>query len=167
MRDLRKEEEVKLTHRAITRTTLISLGLLGPFGIFAPRLMGFTPSTTQMSFVPITPCRAVDTRFVAATSNMGSPSLLGGVERDFALWSSSTCTGIPSNVQAYALNITVIPSTKQLGYITVWSAGDTQPQVSTLNSPNGAVIANAATVAAGTNGSVALYASDMTTSLLT
>jgi hypothetical protein len=43
-----------------------------------------------------------------------------------------------------------------LGYLTVWAAGQTQPFVSTLNSP-GVVTANAAIVPAGSNGSIAVY----------
>jgi len=49
-----------------------------------------------------------------------------------------------------------------LGYLTAWPTGQNQPLVSALNSLNGAVIANAAVVPAGTGGAISLYVSDAT-----
>jgi hypothetical protein len=49
-----------------------------------------------------------------------------------------------------------------LGFLTAWPAGQSQPPVSTLNSADGSVIANAAIVPAGTNGAVSIYASNTT-----
>ena len=66
----------------------------------------------------------------------------------------SAC-GIPPCAAAYSLNATVVPQ-GSLGYLTLWPAGQSQPFVSTLNSPTGAVIANAAIVPAG-NGGVSVY----------
>ena len=60
---------------------------------------------------------------------------------------------IPANAQAFSLNVTVVPAAG-LGYLTIWPTGQTQPFVSTLNSLNGAILANAAIVPAGTNGAV-------------
>jgi hypothetical protein len=108
-------------------------------------------------FVPVTPCRIVDTRNAAAT--FGGPSIAAGTSRDFPI-PSSPC-GIPSNATAYALNVTVVPH-GALGYLTVWPAGQTQPFVSTLNSADGRVKANAAIVPAGTGGSVSIYATNTT-----
>jgi hypothetical protein len=44
-----------------------------------------------------------------------------------------------------------------LGFLTTWPAGQTQPLVSTLNAPTGAVTANAAIVPAGSNGDVSVF----------
>ena len=49
-----------------------------------------------------------------------------------------------------------------LGYLTTWPAGEAQPLVATLNSPDGRIKANAAIVAAGTNHSVSVYVTDTT-----
>jgi len=49
-----------------------------------------------------------------------------------------------------------------LGYLTTWPTGQAQPVVSTLNSEDGTVLANAAIVPAGTNGAVSFYASNTT-----
>ena len=62
---------------------------------------------------------------------------------------------------AYALNVTVVPKGR-LGYLTIWPAGAAQPFVSTLNSLDGRIKANAAIVPAGTNGAVSVYATDAT-----
>jgi len=63
---------------------------------------------------------------------------------------------IPIAAQAYSLNMTAVPS-GPLSYLTTWPAGQTQPFVSTLNAPTGAVTANAAIVPAGTGGAVSVY----------
>ena len=44
-----------------------------------------------------------------------------------------------------------------LPYLTLWPTGQPQPLVSTLNAFKGQVVANAATVPTGTNGSVDVY----------
>ncbi len=113
---------------------------------------------TALQFVPIAPCRILDTR--NATGTFGGPFLAGGVMRSVPV-QSSTC-GIPASAQAYALNMTVVPRTSPLGYLTVWPSGQPQPFVSTLNSPDGSVLANAAIVPAGSGGSVNVYASNDT-----
>jgi hypothetical protein len=79
--------------------------------------------------------------------------------RDFPI-SASAC-GIPATAQAYSLNITVVPR-GGLNYLTIWPAGHSQPLVSTLNSLEGRVVANAAIVPAGINGSVSVFVTDST-----
>ena len=56
--------------------------------------------------------------------------------------------GVPATAAAYSLNVTVVPS-GSLGYLTIWPTGESQPVVSTLNSPDGRMKANAAIVPAG------------------
>jgi hypothetical protein len=58
--------------------------------------------------------------------------------------------------QAYSLNYTSVPN-GPLGFLTTWPAGQSQPLVSTLNAPTGAVTANAAIVPAGTNGDISVF----------
>ncbi len=136
-----------------------ALCLLGHLGLVLPKAHA---ATGQLSFVAIEPCRVVDTRGAGQSGAFGAPSLLAGVERDFQLWASPNCPGIPSTVRAYSLNITAIPVNGELSFLAAWPAGTTQPLVSTLNSPAGTVVANAATVLAGTNGSIAIYTTDVT-----
>ncbi len=116
------------------------------------------PSPAPLQFVSIAPCRIMDTR--NAPGNFGGPFIPGGGSRSVPIQSSSC--GIPAAAQAYALNITVIPRTSTLGFLTVWPTGQSQPLVSTLNSPDGSVLANAAIVSAGAGGSINVFASNDT-----
>jgi hypothetical protein len=117
----------------------------------------FVPAGTAsaLAFYPVTPCRVVDTR--NANGSLGGPSLAGGSSRDFPV-QSSNCA-LPSDAKAYSLNVTAIPK-GPLGYLTMWPSGQTQPLVSTLNSPTGAVAANGAIVPAGSNGDVSVFVSN-------
>jgi len=114
----------------------------------------FVPAGTSsaLAFYPVTPCRVADTRI--ATGPLGGPLIGAKTSRDFPV-QSSACN-IPSTAQAYALNVTVVPH-GTLGYLTTWPTGETQPVVSTLNAPSGAVTANVAIVPAGTNGDISVY----------
>jgi virginiamycin B lyase len=106
----------------------------------------------------VTPCRVIDTR--RSTGPLGGPSIAGGTSRTIPVPSSSC--GVPPNAAAYSVNITVVPKTGTLGYLTVWPAGQPQPVVSTLNSLTGAIRANAAIVPAGAAGAISAFATDTT-----
>ncbi len=106
----------------------------------------------QGRFVPVTPCRIVDTRF--GSYPFGLPALAASATRDFPILDSQC--GISATAQAYSLNVTVMPH-GPLAYLTIWPAGMDQPFVSTLNSFDGSVTSNAAIVPAGQNGAVSVY----------
>jgi uncharacterized repeat protein (TIGR01451 family) len=110
-----------------------------------------------LRFVPVVPCRIADTR--NPNGPFGGPAIAGGGTRDFAV-TSSAC-GIPSNAVSYSLNVTVVP-TGPLGFVTVWPAGQAQPTVSTLNSLDGRIKANAAIVPAGAGGAISVFAAAQT-----
>jgi hypothetical protein len=114
-------------------------------------------SSGALSFYPLTPCRVADTRNAAGA--FGGPELAGGSTRSFAI-PASACN-IPNTAAAYSLNVTVVPD-GPLSYLTAWPAGSPQPFVSTLNSPDGSVVANAAIVPAGTSGAIGIYVTDPT-----
>ncbi len=114
-----------------------------------------------LQFVPVTPCRIADTR--NASGAFGGPLVSGQSSRDFAI-PNSAC-GIPATAQAYSLNVTAVPN-GPLGYVTVWPSGQSQPLVSTLNSPDGRVKANAAIVPAGNGGAISVFASNDTNVVL-
>jgi hypothetical protein len=75
-------------------------------------------------------------------------------QRTFPI-TTSPC-GVPSGAQAYSLNVTVIP-TKVLSFLTLLPTGQPRPLVSTLNDFTGIILANAAIVPAGQNGSIDVY----------
>ena len=55
----------------------------------------------------------------------------------------------PATATAYSFNVTVLPTNKELDFLTVWPKAEPLPVVSTLNDPTGTVVANAAIVPAG------------------
>jgi hypothetical protein len=112
---------------------------------------------TPLVFNTVTPCRVVDTR--QASGPLGGPIMTANSTRTFPIPTSSC--GIPATATAYALNVTVVPSAP-LNYLSLWPAGETQPTVSTLNSPSGQIVANAALVPAGTSGSVDVFVTNQT-----
>ena len=126
------------------------LARLGVAGVAAAPLL----------FYPLTPCRVADTRTSQGfTGALGPPALAAYVDRNFPILSSA-CS-IPSTAQAYSLNFTVVPD-GPLGFLSAWPTGEPYPGVSTLNSTDGSVIANAAIVPAGTGGSITVVAGNPT-----
>jgi hypothetical protein len=113
-----------------------------------------------LRFIPAASCRVVDTR--NPDGPLGGPALGAGATRSFTI--PGTC-GIPTTALAYSLNLTVVPN-GTLGYVTLWPTGQPQPVVSTLNSIDGIVKANAAIVPAGTSGAVNVFATDSTNVVL-
>jgi hypothetical protein len=109
-----------------------------------------------LGFVPVTPCRLVDTR---RAGPFGGPALAGQSIRKFTP-SDGGC-GVPRSAMAYSLNLTVVPH-EPLGYLTVWPAGLAQPTVSTLNSFDARIKANGAIVGAGGGGAFSVFVTDST-----
>jgi len=117
-------------------------------------------STAGLYFIPVTPCRVADTRQGSGkTGAFGAPNMAAGASRDFPI-PQSAC-GIPASAQAYSLNVTAVPP-GALIYLSIWPTGQPQPVVSTLNAFDGSIVANAALVLAGTNGSISIYVSNTT-----
>ncbi len=114
--------------------------------------------TSPLQLVPIAPCRIMDTR--SGNGPLGGPFIAANTTRTIPILASAC--NIPGNAVAYSLNVTVVPRTGTLGYLSVWPAGQAQPVVSTLNSPEGLVLANAAIVPAGSSGSINAFATDDT-----
>ncbi|MGA3056216.1 MAG: choice-of-anchor tandem repeat GloVer-containing protein [Candidatus Korobacteraceae bacterium] len=110
-----------------------------------------------LEFSPATPCRLVDTRQTGG-------AIQGGSSRDFPIQQEGGCN-IPATAAAYSLNVTVVPQ-GPLGYLTIWPTGEFRPVVSTLNSADGRVKANAAIVPAGTSGDVSVYVTNTSNVIL-
>jgi hypothetical protein len=104
-----------------------------------------------LQFVPITPCRVADTRI--ANGPLGAPLLSSGQPRSFPILQGAC--HIPSNAQAYSLNLTAVP-TGPLGYLKIYPTGQPIPMTSLLNSLDGRVKANAAIIMAGAEGAISV-----------
>ena len=83
--------------------------------------------------------------------------------RSFAI-PASQCN-IPATAAAYSLNVTVVPG-GVLPYLTAWPMGVARPNVSTLNSFDGTVVANATIVPAGTDGAIGVFVTNKTDVIL-
>ena len=122
--------------------------------IYVPNYADATVSViggaTKLQFVAITPCRLVDTR-------TGNP-IQGGTSQNFIIPQLGDCN-IPTSAAAYSLNVTAVPITT-LRYLAIWPSSQIQPVVSTMNSYDGRIKANAAVVAAGVGGGVNVYVTD-------
>jgi hypothetical protein len=116
-------------------------------GYFAP------PATGGLSLYTMIPCRVLDTRSGSGNFN---GTLTVGVHASFC--------APPTTAQVYVLNATVVPESS-LSYLTLWSAGGTQPVVSTLNAGDGAVTSNMAIVPTS-NGSIDAFSTDPTNLIL-
>lgn len=150
------------------QTRSVSLPSPGPVG---PRLTGMfdgfvgvladsVPLPEPLRFVPVPPCRLLDTR--EGTGAFGGPALAGDSARDIVV-PDGPC-GIPRTAKAYSLNVAVVPF-GALGFLTVWPAGQARPLASTLNS-DGRVKSNAAIVGAGTGGAISVYGTAATALVL-
>ncbi len=108
-----------------------------------------------LQFVPVAPCRLVDTRQSGGT-------LQGGMPQDFIIPQLGGCN-IPTTAAAYSLNVTLVPPPGgTVGLLTVWPTGEAMPNASLMNSWDGRYKANAAIVPSGTNGAVRVFSSNTT-----
>jgi hypothetical protein len=124
----------------------------------AAYVFNITAPPPGLRFVPVTPCRVADTRAgQGTTGNFGPPTMAGNTTRTMQI-PAGRCN-IPTTAQAYSLNFTVAPQ-GVFGFLTTWPTGQSQPTVSTLNSLHGGIVANAAIVPAGTNGSINVFVTD-------
>ena len=129
----------------------------------------FTVNAAENVYVPVTPCRVVDTRISNGT--FGAPALVADQQRSFLL-ADSHCD-LPADMTAVSMNVTAVPiDGGPVGYVTVWGtpqdAATEPPPTSTLNADTGEVTKNAAivTINPGTYGSVSAYASNNTNLVL-
>ena len=114
-------------------------------------LSGVNPTASQ--FVPLTPCRLVDTRSGNGPIQSGTFAFFNLVQ----LSQGSGC-GDLSSATSYSLNVTLIPENgAPVSYLTIWPAGRMQPLVSTMNSLDGRTKANAAIAPAGASGAVSVF----------
>jgi hypothetical protein len=114
-----------------------------------------------LAFVAVSPCRLVDTRLGSMQAGFGSPIMAGGAIRTFTIPANAAC-GIPASALAYSLNFTVAPS-EPLGYLSTWpSPNRPAVEVSTLNSLEGKIVANAAVVPAGAGGAIDVLVTNTT-----
>lgn len=122
---------------------------------------------TGLRFVAVTPCRVMETRpeynFEGRTGAFGPPFLQAAETRTLTMANSNICQ-IPASAKAYVLNATLVPR-GGVDFVTIWAGGEPRPNVWSVRSPDGQIVANAAIVKAG-NGAIQVYSSNPTDLLL-
>jgi hypothetical protein len=119
-------------------------------------------SSSGLVFIPITPCRLMDTRVVGGsgkTGKFGPPSLIGGQARIVPV-PSSNC-GVPV-AAAYSMNlVSVTPLGQAVAWISAWPDNNpTWPGTVILNAVQGGRVDNSAIVQAGPDGGIQVLATD-------
>ena len=155
------------TGKVVANAAIVPAGAGGAISVFVPNPTDvildangyFAPpgSPGALSFYPVTPCRVADTR------NAAGPTMGAGTSRSFSI-PASGCF-VPTTAAAYSINVTAVPQ-EPLSYLTAWPAGSPRPTVSTLNSPDASVVANAAIVPAGANGAIEVFVTNRTDVIL-
>jgi hypothetical protein len=122
--------------------------------VFAPLASVHMLAQTALRFVPVPPCRLVDTR---------PNPIPAQTTESFNLQQLAQMNGCASlaSAAAYSINVTAIP-TGDLGDLYVWPTGQTQYSWPLLQSPFGKIKGNHAIIPAGTGGSVSVHVSDST-----
>jgi len=118
-----------------------------------------------LRFVPLAPCRVLETRAPYAgttwTGPHGPPMLAAGQTRTLPIAGAVRC-GIPASAKAFALNVTLDTlenNTGPVDFVTVWPSGQTRPDFWTARTSTGGYVANAAIVRAGNGGAVDIFSS--------
>lgn len=114
---------------------------------------GYFTSDSESTFHTLSPCRVLDTRGLP-----GSPSIPAMTERNFPLLRSEC--GLPETVDAYAVNLTVIPRGSGLAWMSAWPSGLERPFASSVNDPTPSPVANSAIIKRGIGGEISVYGSD-------
>jgi hypothetical protein len=126
------------------RPLLVALAV----ALFAPAAMA---QVGPLSFFPLTPCRAFDTRNPPGPS--GGPKLGANTERCFPI--RGAC-GVPSTAVAVVINLTSSAST-DFGNLRAYPSGTPAPLASVLNFlGDGVAIANGSIIPIGNDGRICL-----------
>jgi hypothetical protein len=139
-----------VSRRLLPIVSLLALGAAAMGLAAAPRalaaLAASGATTSGAAYTPLVPTRLLDTRTTGQTLGSGSSLNLTVTGSD----------GVPSDVTAVALNLTVT-DTKSSSYLSVYPTAGTRPSVSSLNWVAGETVANSAIVPVGSGGQISLY----------
>ena len=113
---------------------------------------GYYKVGTGGGFTALTPARILDSR-AATTVGPYSSAWGSGMQRTVPV---AGVGGVPADAVSVVLNVTVTGTTAA-SYLTLWPAGVSRPNASSLNWSSGATRANAVTVKLGTAGAVSVF----------
>ena len=120
------------------------------------RVVNASDSGVVSSFVPVVPCRLVDTRPGSLFGSRSTP-LGAGETVTFAVWGSNGSCAIPVSATGVAGNVTAVGATAAT-FVTLYPADVAQPPTSNLNpSPGQPPIPNQLTVGLSAAGAVKVF----------
>ena len=122
-------------------------------------LVSATTPTGATTFVPITPCRVVDTRPDPALNVGPKSSPLGPNETHpvLAIGNSGKCTDVPAAASGVSLNVTAVGASAAT-FLTIWAADADRPGASNLNpSPGSPPTPNAVTTGLSADGKFSIF----------
>jgi uncharacterized protein (DUF1501 family) len=143
---------------AVPNLVVTQLGPAGSIGLFnnsgdlhlVGDLVGYFVSSSSLRLKPLTPARLLDTRD-------GTGAVLGPLGPGQSVNLKVTGVGeVPTNAKAVALNVTVTQPTDG-SFLTVWPAGDTRPNASSVNMVPGQTVPNMVLARVGTDGKISIY----------
>ena len=152
--------------RVKANAAIVPAGYQGAINVLSPTPPTSSWTSTATSrradrdtyeFYPLTPCRVVDTRNADRPPGRSVPARAS--RRAISRCWRARCIP-PESAESLFVQLHRRAASRQaeLGYLTVWPKGESQPTVSTLNNPTATIVANAAIVPAGTGGGIAIYA---------
>lgn len=112
---------------------------------------GYFAESSNLVYYPLAPCRVIETRqeYRPTPGPFGPPSLKAQETRRYRFPSTPYCS-IPSGAAAYSVTITLVPPQPVI-FLTAWPAGGSRPNVSSINSPAGRILANSVIVPANSD----------------
>jgi hypothetical protein len=141
-----------------TRWAAVGAAVAITLGAGGIGLVSATDPSDAVTFVPITPCRVMDTRTEYNVGPKTSPLGPGEVHTvNTTSGNTGDCTGIPASATGVSLNVTALDATLPT-FLTVWATGEPQPDASSLNPVPGAPpTPNAVTTAINGGGQFDIY----------
>jgi hypothetical protein len=141
-----------------TRWAAIGAAIAVTLGAGGIGIVSATQPDDAVTFVPITPCRVMDTRTEFNVGPKTSPLGPGEVYTvNTTTGNTGNCSGIPTTATGVSLNITALDATLPT-FLTVWATGAPQPEASSLNPiPGQPPTPNAVTTGINTNGQFDIY----------
>ena len=154
---------------SVMRSRMVAVGAVVAASLASGGLMTASAAVSsgeRAVFVPITPCRVMDTRPAPATVGSRSTPLGAAQTHTISvLGANGNCT-IPNDAVGLSLNVTAVGPTQD-SYLTVFPSGAVQPTASNLNySANQAPVPNAVTSDIGVDGKISFFNSAGSVNLL-
>ena len=147
----------------VVKSWYVHLGVVGLLAAATSTLAGViqqvsaTGAGLASSFVPITPCRLVDTR--SGGDNVGTRSTPLGTSEivTFTVWGTNGNCTIPATATGITANVTAVNSTES-SFLTLWPAGVARPNASNLNYNAGSPpTPNSVTISLSTDGKMSTF----------